>query len=65
MIGNFCLSRIQENLEKDPTFYSEVRHKRQFGPLSNTAMSWMKYFFSKYGECMTNRETIHIPKKFS
>ena len=24
---NFYLSRIQENLEKDPTFYSEVRHK--------------------------------------
>jgi len=46
-IGNFRLSRIQENLEKDPTFYSEVRHKRQFGPLSNTAMSWMKDFFFK------------------
>ena len=64
-IGNFCLSRIQENLEKDPTFYSEVRHKRQFGPLSNTAMSWMKDFFSKHGECMPNRETIHIPDNFS
>ena len=28
--------------------------------LSNTAMSWMKDFFSKHGECMPNRETIHI-----
>ena len=64
-IGNFRLSRIQENLEKDPTFYSEVRYKRQFGPLSNTAMSWMKDFFSKHGECMPNRETIHIPDNFS
>jgi len=45
-MGHFCLSRIQENLEKDPTFYSEVRHKQQFGPLSNIAMSWM-IFFSK------------------
>jgi len=48
-IGNFLLSRIQESLEKDPTFYSEVRHKRQFRPLSNTAMSWMKDFISKHG----------------
>ena len=57
-IRNFRLSIIQENLEKDPTFYSEVRHKRQFGPLSNTAMSWMKDFFSKHRECVPNRETI-------
>jgi len=28
-------------------------------------MSWMKYFFSKHGECMRNRETIHIPDNFS
>ena len=27
-IGNFRLSRIKENLENDPTFYFEVRHKR-------------------------------------
>ena len=40
-------------------------HKRQFGPLSNTAMSWMKDFFSKHGECMPNGETIHIPDNFS
>jgi len=39
LMGNFRLSRIQENLEKDPTFYSEVHHKGQFGPLSNTTMS--------------------------
>ena len=64
-IGNFRLSRIQKILEKDPTFYSKVRHKRQFGSLSNIAMSWMKDFFSKHGECMPNRETIHIPDNFS
>ena len=64
-IWNFCVSRIQENLEKNSTFYSKVRHKRQFGPLSNTAMSWMKDLFSKHGECMPNRETIHIPDNFS
>ena len=40
-IGNFRLSRIQDNLEKDPTYSSEVRHKRDFGPLENTAMSWL------------------------
>jgi hypothetical protein len=40
-IGNFRLSRIQENLEKDPTF------------------------FSKHGECMPNKDTIHIPDNFS
>ena len=28
-------------------------------------MSWMKDFFSKHGECMPNRETIHIPYNFS
>jgi len=54
-IGNFCLSRIQEKLEKDPTFYSKVRHKRQFGPLSNNAMSWMKDFFLKHGEYMPKK----------
>ena len=26
-IGNFRLSRIQDNLEKDLTYYSEVDHK--------------------------------------
>lgn len=32
-MGSFLLSRIKENLEKDPAFYLEVHHKRQFGPL--------------------------------
>ena len=64
-IRNFRLSRIQENLEKDPTFYSDVLHKRQFRPLSNTTMSWMRDFSSKHGECMPNRYTTHIPDNFS
>ena len=65
LITYFSLLRIKEKLEKYPTFYLEVRHKRQFGLVSNTAMSWMKDFFSKHGECMPNRETIHIPDNFS
>lgn len=48
-VGNFHLSRIQYNLEKNPTYYLEVRHKRDFGPLANTAMSWLQVFFSKHG----------------
>ena len=63
-IGNFRLSRIQENLEKDPTFYSEVHHKRQFGPLSNNAMSSMKDFFSKQWSVF-QIDRIHIPDNFS
>jgi len=47
LMGNFRLSIIQENLENDPTFYLEVRHKRQFGPLSNTAMSMDERFIFK------------------
>ena len=38
-IGNCRLSRIQDRLEKDPTYYSEVRYKQEVGILSNTAMS--------------------------
>lgn len=64
-VGNFCLSRIQNKLEKDPTYYSEVRYKREVGPLAITAMSWMKDFFSKHGECIPNNDTIHIPDNFS
>ena len=35
-IGNFVLSRIQEILEKDPTFYLEICYRREVGPLENT-----------------------------
>lgn len=38
-IGNFHLSRIQERLEKDPTYYSEVSYKREVKPSAITAMS--------------------------
>ena len=48
-IGNCRLSRIQEKLEKDPTYYSEVRYKWEVGSLENTVMSWMKDLFSKHG----------------
>ena len=64
-ILNFHLSRIQDNLENDPTYYLEVCHKREFGPLANTAMSWLQDFFSKHGECFPSRDTIHIPENFS
>ena len=64
-IGNFYLSRIQEKLEKDPTYYSEVRYKWEVGPLANTSMSWMKGLFSTHGERMPNKDTIHIPNNFS
>ena len=64
-IGNFRLSRIQERLEKDPTYYSEVCYKWEVGLLANTAMSWMKDLFSKHGQCMPNKDTINIPDNFS
>lgn len=64
-IGNFFLSRIQEKMEKDPTFYSKVCHRRDFGPLENTRMPWMQDFFSKHGECMPNKDIIHILDNFS
>ena len=64
-IGNCRLSRIQENLENDPTYYSEVRYKREVGQLPKTVMSWMKEFFSKHGECLPNTDTTHIPDNFS
>lgn len=64
-VGNFCLSRIQNRLEKDPIYYSEVCYKREIGPSTITAMSWMKDLFSKHGECMPNKDTIHIPDNFS
>ena len=64
-IGNCHLSRIQEKLENNPTYYSEVCYKWEVGPLENTAMSWMKVFFSNHGECMPNKDTIHIPDNFS
>lgn len=59
------LVRIQDNLKKYPTYYSKVHLKQEFGPLENTAMSWMQDFFSKHGECFPNRDTIHIPNNFS
>ena len=64
-ISNFHLSRIQERLEKYPTFYLELCYKREVGPSTITAMSWMKDFFSKHGECIPNKDTIHIPDNFS
>jgi hypothetical protein len=64
-IGNLHLSRIQTRLEKDPSFYSKVHHGQESGPLTNTTLSWMRDFFSKHGECMPYRGTIHIPDNFS
>ena len=64
-IGNCYLSRIQDRLERDPTYYSEARYKREVGPFANTAKTWMKDLFSNHGECMPNKETIHIPDNFS
>ena len=60
-IGNIRLSRIQTRLVKDPTFYSEYYHGRITGASTNIMMSWMQDFFSKHGESMPNRETIHLP----
>jgi hypothetical protein len=64
-IGNLHLSRIQRRLEKSPSFYSKLHHGRESGPLKNTTLSWMHDFFSKHGECMPNRDKIHIPNNFS
>ena len=64
-IGNCRLSRIQERLENDPTFYSEVRYKREVVPFANNAKTWTKDFFSNHGECMPNKDIIHIPDNFS
>ena len=64
-IGNFCLSRIQERLEKYLIYYSKLHYKIEFGPSIITTISWMKHLFSKHGECMPNKDTIHIPKNFS
>jgi hypothetical protein len=64
-IGNIRLSRIQTRLEKYPSFYSKVHHGQESGPLKNTTLSWMRDLFSKHGECMVDRDTIHIPDNFS
>eukprot|EP01018_Ginkgo_biloba_P010915 Gb_30936 [translate_table: standard] len=64
-LGNSCLSRIQECLEKDPSFYSKANVPRTCGPTSNLAIIWLKDFISKHGEIMPNRDTIHIPDNFS
>lgn len=64
-IGNCRLSRIQDRLERDCTYYSEARYKREVGSFANTAKTWMKDFFSNHGECMPNKDTIHIPDNFS
>jgi hypothetical protein len=64
-IGNLRLSRIQTRLEKYPSFYSKVHHGRESGPFTNTTLSWMRDLFSKHGECMLDRDTIHIPDNFS
>ena len=65
LVGNIQLLRIQTRLEKDPTFYSKEYHAQASGPLTNIAISWMCDFFSKHGEGMPDRETIHIPDNFS
>ena len=64
-IGNLRLSRIQTRLEKDPTFYTDDYQGRITGPSTHIAISWMHDFFSKHGESMPNRETIHIPDNFT
>ena len=64
-IGNCHFSRIHDILEKDPTYYSEARYKREVGPFANTAKTWTEYFFSNHGECIPNKDTIHIPDNFS
>jgi hypothetical protein len=64
-IGNLHLSRIQTRLENDPSFYSKVHHGRESGIFRNTTLSWMHDFFPKHGECILDRETIHIPDNFS
>ena len=64
-IGNLILSRIETRLEKDPTFYSDNYRARIIGPSTHIAISWMHDFFSKHGESMPNRETIHILDNFT
>jgi hypothetical protein len=64
-IGNLRLSRIQTRLEKDHSFYSKVHHGQESGSLIDTAFSLMCDFFSKHGECIPDRDTIHIPDNFS
>jgi hypothetical protein len=64
-IGNLRLSRIHTRFEKYPSFYSKVHHGRESGPFTNTALAWMHDLFSKHGDCMPDRDTIHIPDSFS
>ena len=64
-IDNLRLSRIQTRLEKDPTIYSKEYHAWSSGPITNIAISWMRDFFSKHGESIPDKETIHIPDNFS
>jgi hypothetical protein len=64
-IGNLCVLRIETRLEKHPLFYSKVHHGQVSGPLTSTTLSWMGDLFSKHGECMPDRDTIHIPDNFS
>jgi hypothetical protein len=33
--------------------------------ITNTTLSWMLDFFAKHGECMPDKDTIHIPDNFS
>ena len=58
------MSRIQDRLENDPIYYSKVCYKCEVGQLENNAMSWIKDLFSKHGECIPNKDTIHIPDNF-
>jgi hypothetical protein len=64
-VGNLHLSRFQRRLEKNPYFYSKVHHGQESGLLTNTTLSWMRDFFSKHGECMPDKDTIHILDNFS
>jgi hypothetical protein len=64
-IGNLRLSRIHTRFEKYPSFYSKVHHGRESGPFTNTALAWMHDLFSNHGDCMIDRDTIHIPDSFS
>ena len=64
-IGNLRLSRIQTRIKKDPTFYSDDYQGWITRPSTHIAISWMHDLFSKHGESMLNRETIHIPDNFT
>ena len=59
-IGNLRKTRIQTRLEKDPSIYSKEYHARASGPITNISISWMRDLFSKHGESMPDRETMHI-----